>query len=170
MINVERISDGSGRVQIKGPFDCKWLIWKETALQLAKDLLKACGARMVVDLPDPLTVQTATEVLKKFDEPEVYSGMSLDEIQDAAGKLYEGTPDLCKEELALLIANLAVRVKEQTQEKPVVEDQKLFLHGSGKGHCIHKRGKEWFHLSGAEEALQLIDLLNKYIDEEQKLK
>ncbi len=124
-VEVQRYGGDSVCLQV--PLgDSQAYLSKSKAIQLAKDLLMACGAKVVADLPDPLTVQTAKEVLDMFDELKtatqirgqtgVFSGMSLDEIQKKAGEFREDVilsrknPYLA--ELAFLIANLAARVKE----------------------------------------------------------
>jgi len=87
-------------IRIHLPCDGPWFqVSKREALQLAKDLLDACG--------EP--------------EPTVFSGMTLDEIQSLAkfrGKYSPGGSDA---EAALeLIANLAARMKEQKEPIQVV--------------------------------------------------
>lgn len=181
-MRVERNGENVRVVREVGRDQCMCNISKGTAIQLAKDLLKACG----------IVFQETTvgdELKTASEQTGVYSGMSLDEIQTEAGKVYDQLrydigDGYVDKTLALLIANLAARVKEQKDQVDAnlsgiryanlqlgklewVEEPTnvMYSHGSGKGQCIHNRGKVWFHLTGPEEALQLIKVLDQYIDE-----
>lgn len=165
-MKIEKI--GSDRVRLLRENHEGWyLMPNEEALQLAKDLLDACGvahgtltnseallllmsepcsltateacaelakkkesevkiaelkaamkeARRLIGFMTNVKIAEAARILEGSyyspDKPDVFSGMSLDEIQDAAGEVHNTCKGQYSADLAGLIANLAARMKEQ---------------------------------------------------------
>lgn len=123
---------------------CGSVLDRKEAIQLAKDLLMACDVKIMVDIPFGIDYWIGVPGPKTTSEPKVgvdaggneavtitadppaHSGMSLDEIQEQADRMFAERSDNMylptTKKILELIANLAARVKEQ---KGLAEIQKV---------------------------------------------